>query len=607
MTPQEYINRIKPLRNPEEIQQVCQELADSLFGNREYADKTRANKLTPYNKLINQIPNEELIEGENAYIYTKEDGTLWKRHLHHKFLGLSKEQWKEINAKTIVLDRLENRRKVDVRQYLEITLKLLQSNDPHELAVGLIAASGRRPVEILVRGSFTITKELPEYLKHSYFVNFKGQAKKRDYDMPEEERAEYRIGLLVPAQFFLESFARFRKMPEARELLSFVKTETKKGTSPEEINDAIESRRGNSLRRIVRRDFGSFLPTRFNEKELDNKTLRAVYVRLITERDCPKSIDGLLWASRAVGHFVDNEKPSDSQLRHLTTTLGYSDYYCDTTVPFVEAPATPEKQKTKSMTIYTADYEDIKQLQDKWDLISHAETVRYLLSRISQVESLERQLVEKDTEIQNLITQNNQLREELTLLIEDVETQIQVIKQEELQLEPEVESQPEPQQPQEQDLEAMIQRLVADALNKALSKPEPQPVPVPVVEVQQPVKSTAFKPIAAKPERQERDWTLATAEELKASKAKGAVDEKLFRAFQAVCDYNSNVATNNDERWFIGNVTLRDLTGCNGLVVKDWMERHQISIDDHNQKYGLGQYHNKRHKNTNVSDVISWQ
>ncbi len=179
----------------------------------------------------------------------------------------------------------------------------------------------------MVRGSFTITKELPEYLKHGYFVHFKGQAKKRDYDKPEEERAEYRIGVLVPAQFFLDAFARFRKMPEARELMVFLKEETKKGRSPEEINDDVDSRRGNSLRRVVKREFGLFLPAKFGEEELDNKTLRAVYTRLIVDRDCLKSIDGLLWASRAVGHFVDQEKPDDSQLRNLTTTLGYSDYY----------------------------------------------------------------------------------------------------------------------------------------------------------------------------------------------------------------------------------------------------------------------------------------
>jgi len=426
-------------------------------------------------------------------------------------------------------------------------------------------------------------------------VNFKGQVKKRDYDKPEEERTEYRIGVLVPAQFFLDAFARFRKMPETRELLALVKTETEKETSPENINKLVEGRRGNLLRKIIERDFGAYLPTRINEENLVNKTLRAVYVRLITERDCPKFINGSLWASRAVGHFIDQKKPDDSQLKNLTTTLGYSDYYCDTTVPFVEAPTKSERERVIAMKIYAADYEHIKQLQDKWDLISHAEAVRYLLSKISQVESLERQLIEKDAEIQSL-------KEELALM------EAQELKELEKLEEPEVEPVPEVKKPQEQDLKAMIQRLLADELNKVLPKVEPKSEPAPKPEIEpEPVKSTAFKPIVTKPERQEKDWTLATAEELKASKAKGAVDEKLFRAFQAVADYNSNVATSNNERWFIGNVTLRDLTGCNGLVVKDWMERHQISIDDHNQKYGLGQYHNKRHKNTNVSEVISWQ
>ena len=49
-------------------------------------------------------------------------------------------------------------------------------------------------------------------------------------------------------------------------------------------------------------------------------------------------------------------------------------------------------------------------------------------------------------------------------------------------------------------------------------------------------------------------------------------------AFKAVCDYN-DLAPSNDQRWFIGNVTLRDLSGCNGMLVKDWMDRHHQSID----------------------------
>ncbi|RAM48461.1 MAG: hypothetical protein C6Y22_27635, partial [Hapalosiphonaceae cyanobacterium JJU2] len=57
-------------------------------------------------------------------------------------------------------------------------------------------------------------------------------------------------------------------------------------------------------------------------------------------------------------------------------------------------------------------------------------------------------------------------------------------------------------------------------------------------------------------------------------------------------------------RWYIGNVTLRQLSGCNGQLVGDWIKRHQLSVDDHNNKYGLGQYHNKGRGD--VTSVVSW-
>ena len=300
-TPQAYFEKIKPLRNPEEIQALCEELTDGLF-NATDKPKTRVNKLTSYNKLINTIPNEELVEGENAYIQTKADGSLWKRHLHFRFTGLADTKWNGeggINTKTIVLDRLENRRPVNPNQYLETASKLLLSDDPHELAVGLIAVTGRRPVEILARGRFSLETDLPDYLTEGYFLAFKGQAKKRDYDIPEEEKLEYRIGCLVPAEFFLEAFERFRQMPETKEILALLKSETDKGTEPEEINAMVDSRRNGSLIPVVKREFGTFLPARFGETELNNKALRAVYVRLITDRDCPKNIADLLWASRS--------------------------------------------------------------------------------------------------------------------------------------------------------------------------------------------------------------------------------------------------------------------------------------------------------------------
>ncbi|WP_051469891.1 protelomerase family protein [Fischerella sp. PCC 9605] len=571
LTPQQYFEKIKLLRTPEEIQVVCEELTDALFGSSNYAPKTRANMLIAYNKVINEgFSNDDLVEGENAFIYTKDDGTLWKRHLHFKFTGLTKDEWKEINAKTIVLDRLENRREVKVYQYLETTCKLLLSDDPHSLAVGLIAASGRRPVEILARGSFTLAKELPEYLKHGYFVNFRGQVKKRDYDMPVSERAEYRIGVLVPAEFFVAAFDRFRKMPSTKELLRLLKDETKKGTDPEVINDMIESLRGGSLRRVVAREFASFLPARFGEAEVNNKSLRAVYVRLITDRDCPKTMADILWASRSVGHFIDNQKPDDSQLRHLLTTLGYFDYYALEEVPFISAPS-KEKEILRQVRVSQEAFEFIKSLQEKWDLPNQQAVIDQLIKTSHEVENLKKQLLEAQAKITQL-----QQEQQSMSITPKMDSEIRASDSHEITL-------------NQDELEALIERKVEEVLNKR------QP--------QQPPSQTKTSQQNQTPQKPSRDWESISSEELKPLRTNGAVDEKIRRAFLAITNYN-DAQPSNASRWVINNQALRQLSGCNGQRVSSWMAHHKISIDDHNNKYGLGQYHNKGRGD--ITEVISW-
>ncbi len=575
MTPQEYFNKINPRRNPEEIKAICEELTNALF-NPSDKPKTRINKLTPYNKLIRAIPDSELVEGENAYIQTKMDGTLWKRHLHFKYTGLQDTQWygeNGINAKTVVLDRLENRREVKVGQYLETTCKLLLSNDPHELAVGLIAASGRRPVEILARGSFKLATDLPEYLKPGYFLTFKGQAKKRDYDIPLEERLEYRIGVLVPAEFFLAAFKRFRLLPSTKELLDLLKTETKKGTDPEIINDMIQSRRITSLLRVVKREFANFLPARFGETEVNNKSLRAVYVRLITDRDCPKNIADMLWASRAVGHFVDEKNPDDSQLRHLLTTLGYSDYYAEEEVPFMSAPQKPKPEKSVAARVSASDFESLKKLQSKWNLANQQAVVHRLLKSLEETENLKQQLLEAQVKITQLQQEKQQMRS--------------------------VPQQPPQGVPHEKDLQTLVRQLIASELQKILPQvQQEQGQQLKAVETPQPQRQTK-----AKPQTPEIDWESVPSEELKTSKSRGAAEEKIRRSFLAITSYNDAQPSNSD-RWVINNQALRQLSGCNGMLVKDWMERHQLAIDDHNNKYVLGQYHNKGRGD--ITQVISW-
>jgi hypothetical protein len=108
------------------------------------------------------------------------------------------------------------------------------------------------------------------------------------------------------------------------------------------------------------------------------------------------------------------------------------------------------------------------------------------------------------------------------------------------------------------------------------------------------------------PKQDDRDWEVVSSEDLKKLKSAGAIDEKLMRCFAAIKTHNSTVATSNDDRWYVGNAVLRELSGCNGQVIAKWLETHNDEVKSHNEAYGLGQYHNKRHKGKSITDVVSW-
>jgi hypothetical protein len=103
--------------------------------------------------------------------------------------------------------------------------------------------------------------------------------------------------------------------------------------------------------------------------------------------------------------------------------------------------------------------------------------------------------------------------------------------------------------------------------------------------------------------KQDIDWESIPNDQLRNMKVAGAVEEKIYRAFRAIADYNDN-APSNDDRWYIGTTTLSEVSGCNRQAIGDWVKSHQLTVDDHNKKYRLGQYHNKRHKGIELTDLV---
>ena len=503
--------------------------------------------------LYKKFKSLKLEQGVNAVPVPKfdKDGNQVGTELKHYVLtqcGLKKEDWTARNTTTRATERLQNGNEINPEQYLEVVGKLLSSDDPHELAVGLIAATGRRPHEILARAKFTVIEG------EEYQVTFEGQGKKRG------EKPVFKIATLYPADYIVKIHNQLRKESSTKALLKEVRAEFPNDIAAQ--NRAIDSRRNGSLNRVVRDYFGDkdtstpVLAIRHGEEQDNCKALRAAYAALATERDCPKSVgEKMLHAARLLGHYV-GENPTDASLRQTVTTLGYLDYYTTKPVPSPN-PSRTDKQPTSTLRIFSDDLEVIRELQQKWELPNQQTTVKNLIELAQKAKELEKQLLDTQAQIEELKIQKSEVIEQA----------------EELNME---------------DLDTRISRILDEKLSQVLPQIE-----------ELKVTSSRKKVRKSKPKEDDTDWESLSDEELKKNKSRGAAQEKLRRSFLAITNHNDHKARDNNgqpdisQMWVINNQALRQLSGCNGMLVKDWMECHQTAIDDHNSKHGLSPYHNK--------------
>ncbi|MDZ8140743.1 MAG: hypothetical protein RM049_36540 [Nostoc sp. DedQUE04] len=64
------------------------------------------------------------------------------------------------------------------------------------------------------------------------------------------------------------------------------------------------------------------------------------------------------------------------------------------------------------------------------------------------------------------------------------------------------------------------------------------------------------------------------------------VDRNLTKNIKWVL-YNNTAATRDSDRIAITNQALRDLSGCNRLLVSDWIDRHNDEVISHSAKFGM--------------------
>ncbi|WP_193200597.1 protelomerase family protein [Nostoc sp. MG11] len=555
----------KDLQSLEEIRPHCEQFNEWINRNTNYSIKSLGTVLSRagFYKKFKSLP---LKQGKNAESVPKHDaqGNVTGYELKHYVLllcGLDQKDWEERNETTRVSSRLLNADKdgntgieINPDKYLEVTANLLASDNPHELAVGLIAATGRRPHEILARGKFTPVEG------SAYQVVFEGQGKKRG------QNPVFKISTLFAASYIIERLNHLCQDGSVKELLQQVTNEFKSNVAAQ--NKAIEDKRGNSLRRVVQEYFGGkdkqepLLNFRHGQEQNDCKALRAACACLVTERDRPGSVGAkMLFYGMFLGHITPGEKPSDQDLKHVVTSLGYADYYVTKPVKF---PDSPEKEKTSNVKVSPADLEFIHQLQTDLELPNQKSVVARLVEIYKNAASIAKKLQEAQQTTAHLEARVKQLSEQNNEL-QKTNNQLQADNQ-----------QPQTITLNTTELDDWLEKKVFAAVEKALQGQVITPAAV----------ATSI-PVKVAPPKEEIDWTAKSDADVWGSKAPGAALEKICRSFQAICLYNDTVATGDGDRLALTNQALRDLSGCNGLLVRDWIDQHKDEVISHNSKYGM--------------------
>lgn len=285
LDPAQFAQTVLALDEPETIKEMCDKLCDRVFPMAgSHNPKSRSDKLNRlgFNKLFREAEN--LVEGKNAFYQTKQDGSLWLRHLYFKYTGIADTNWAEINTKGTekVKAILADQVRLDIAKYEESAVSLLASDRIWEIGAGLIAASGRRPSEVAICGEFEESGD---------GLIFSGQAKKRGNDSE-----AYPIPLIgCTPELFLKKLKIFRNSPEVRRYAD--RDDLREATSP--INTQI-----NRLGIIP--TFG-WLPVPGDKSNPTCSDLRAAWVTIVEAKFKPEGKYSLLFRSEMLGHTLKVE------------------------------------------------------------------------------------------------------------------------------------------------------------------------------------------------------------------------------------------------------------------------------------------------------------
>lgn len=341
-TPEVFFDRVSKIVDESELKTECEKLIDVL-GLKNLKPRSLSNKLRPYTRLFETItPINSGLPTELFFSYSYKGKNPIDRHKFFKFTGHADIDWgkadEDVRArKTLksksgdeLADALNEVSKVfSVEKYIKTLKQLLNSTNPWELGIGLIAASARRPFEIVILTNFETVDNVPKYITYpEYAVKVDRLAKKRD------KNPETIVPLLIPTNEFLEALTRFRNNSEVKEFKKVFDNLLLLGTHESDAWKSLENTIGGKLRKETENYF-DFLP-KINDEQQNRKNilLRACTLKLLTMRDYPKANKkaSLQYAGVIAGHIIPIFKDDGSVVydgKTSASTLNYDDYEPD--------------------------------------------------------------------------------------------------------------------------------------------------------------------------------------------------------------------------------------------------------------------------------------
>jgi hypothetical protein len=211
---QTFIERLKGLSTPDEIQTLCRnEIALLEEG---YERLTLASDYIPrYRKAIEDAIAEGRLSDVDTHQYVHRQrvtGIAETRQEHWvlTFFKYSPEEYEALDQRQARVNRkrLLNLKSVDPWLYVAKLDELLHSTGKfaaRHRAIAIAGLTGRRIGEVLARGAFSLTE-------HPFMLHFIGQQK--------HERDGYAILTLIPAETLLQEIEKFRAMAETRSLMA---------------------------------------------------------------------------------------------------------------------------------------------------------------------------------------------------------------------------------------------------------------------------------------------------------------------------------------------------------------------------------------------------